>query len=205
MPGIWAVRVFGTSRLAQHTYWNQSSTTLLRASLQNPITYLWTTPATSLFDRRGHTSNCCQKERQRYYYDQHVKPLPPIASGDTVWMRLPGQSTWSAGTCTGTIGPRSYAVRMGERVFRRNRRQLIQSDKQPLQDHPLLEPTPPREESVQSGELPDQNSTTVGEQQLEASPQRELPLVSQSPSPIPPRRSDRVRRPPQWSTDYVPY
>ena len=42
-----------------------------------------------------------QKQRQQYYYNRHVKQLKPIAAGETVRMRLPGQKSWSQGVCTG--------------------------------------------------------------------------------------------------------
>ena len=56
-----------------------------------------------------------QKKRcQQRYYNQHAKPLKPIATGEIVRMRLPGQKTWSTGVCTGIVGPRSYGVQVGE-------------------------------------------------------------------------------------------
>lgn len=64
------------------------------------------------------------KERQRHYYDRQTRRLPPIRIGAPVHMRLPGEKTWSAGTCTGLAGPRSYEVQVGAGVYRRNRRHL---------------------------------------------------------------------------------
>ena len=65
-----------------------------------------------------------RKERQAFFYNKKTKPLEPIAPGETIRLRLPGQQTWSAGTCLRTSGPRSYKV---EVVYRRNRRQLIRT------------------------------------------------------------------------------
>ena len=65
------------------------------------------------------------KQRQKHYYDRQAKTLEPIAPGDIVRMRLPGQKTWSAGTCLESAGPRSYEIQVGERQYRRNRRHLI--------------------------------------------------------------------------------
>ena len=45
------------------------------------------------------------KQRQQYYYNKHTKPLQPIDKGETVCIKLPGQKTWSAGTCMGPAGP----------------------------------------------------------------------------------------------------
>ena len=72
-------------------------------------------------DAQAHSK---QRQRQKVYYDQHAKQLRPIPVGETIRVRLPGQSTWSTGTCTGLAGPRCYDVQVGERIYRRNRRQL---------------------------------------------------------------------------------
>ena len=61
-----------------------------------------------------------QKQHQKFYYDRQAKPLKPIAPGETVRLRLPGESTWSTGECKGLVGPRSYEVQVGERSYRRN-------------------------------------------------------------------------------------
>lgn len=65
------------------------------------------------------------KQRQQHYYNKQAKPLDPISVGETVRMKLPGEKTWSSGTCVATAGPRSYRVQVGQTVYRRNRRQLI--------------------------------------------------------------------------------
>ena len=44
-----------------------------------------------------------QKAKQQHYYNQHARDLSPIEAGDTVRMRLPGESTWSKGVCTCSI------------------------------------------------------------------------------------------------------
>ena len=45
-----------------------------------------------------------QKERQQYYYDQHVKPLKPLKVGDAVRVCLLKKKTWSPAICSGTVG-----------------------------------------------------------------------------------------------------
>ena len=82
------------------------------------------------------------KQRQQHYSNRHAKPLHPIKPGETVRMRLPGQKTWTAGTCTDQTGPRSYNAKIGETVYRRNRRQLIQANKPPILDIGEPEPLP---------------------------------------------------------------
>ena len=77
-----------------------------------------------------------QKRRQEFYYNRQVKPLKPIVPGDTIQMRLPGETTWTSGVCTDLVGPRSYKLRVGEKIYRRNRRQLIQADDPIMQNLP---------------------------------------------------------------------
>ena len=67
------------------------------------------------------------KQHQQHYYNLRTKPLRPLAVGDSVRMRLPGEKTWTPGMCAGLVGPRSYEVKVDDRNFVRNRRQLIKS------------------------------------------------------------------------------
>ena len=80
-----------------------------------------------------------QKRRQEFYYNRQVKPLKPIVPGDTIQMRLPGETTWTSGVCTDLVGPRSYKLRVGEKIYRRNRRQIKQADKPVMQNLPCEE------------------------------------------------------------------
>ena len=54
-----------------------------------------------------------QKAKQKHYCDRSAKDLTHISRGDTVRMRLPGESVWTPGVCTGQQGPRSYGIRVG--------------------------------------------------------------------------------------------
>ena len=65
------------------------------------------------------------KQRQQYYYNRAAaKPLKTITSGETVRMKLPGQDTWSPGTCTEKLENSSYVVKVGNAVYRRNCRHI---------------------------------------------------------------------------------
>ena len=81
------------------------------------------------------------KRRQQHFYNRHTKPLQPIVPGQSVRMQLPGNTTWTAGTCIGEAGPRSYKVQIGDSFYRRNRRQLIASDGPPSTDDPKAQPS----------------------------------------------------------------
>ena len=74
------------------------------------------------------------KERQSFYYNKNVRPLPAIDEGATVRMRLPGEKTWTPGKCTGHVGPRSYNVKIGATIYRRNRCQLVCAGEQPREE-----------------------------------------------------------------------
>lgn len=90
-----------------------------------------------------------QKQHQQQYYDVHAKPLRPLAWGDSVRMRLPGEKTWSPGVCAGLGGPWSYEVKVGDRTFVRNRHHLIISDEAVVEDGPDVE-QPARIESTET-------------------------------------------------------
>lgn len=117
------------------------------------------------------------KQRQKYLYDKQSKPLEPIAIGETVRMRLPGQDTWTPGTCIAQEGPQSYNVKTEAGTYCRNCRHLISTgEPQPLvpdsEEPPQLEQQP--EMAVLLPELPQQTM-----------------------------RPQRAAKPPAWHKDYV--
>ena len=139
-----------------------------------------------------------QKERQKYYYNQHARDLQPIAAGDSVRMRLPGQSTWTKGVCTGLQGPRSYGVKVGETEYRRNRRQIIRTKEIP---DPELTDSEPRE--VPTTKTEDQQGGMNSEYPSPPlSPPENAPTPDRPSTPV--RRSGRVRKSPEWIMNYVP-
>jgi len=118
-----------------------------------------------------------QKEKQRRYYNRNTKKLPQIRPNQSIRMRLPGEKRWSWGVCKGMVGPRSYDVLVQNRVYRRNRRHLLD----------LREPPP--YESATTDDLPvdreDSNPKLTGSEPNEtASPQPQEDL----------RRSTRIRK-----------
>ena len=84
----------------------------------------------------------------------------------------------------------SYNVKVGETVYRRNRRQLIQSKEPPIVDS--SKPEPPT------------SSTETQPQQTEQANQLPTQAFSTPDSqPVCLRRSQRVRRPPAHLKDFV--
>ena len=128
------------------------------------------------------------KQRQQYYYNTHTKPLQPIDRGETVHIKLPGQKTWSAGTCMGPVGLHSYEVKVGESVYR-----LLQSGEPPVV------------------ETPDYSETITPSPETAPQPQQLEPATQVPASPVPQaqpashdlRRSQRTHRPPARLNDYV--
>ena len=104
-------------------------------------------------------------------------------------MRLPGEKTWTAGTCTGQTGPRSYDVKIGETVYRRNRRQLIQANELPILD--IGDPEPLT------------SSTDTPPQQEQAKQPSDQAAAAPVPQPTQLRRSQRTHRPPARLNDFV--
>ena len=118
--------------------------------------------------------------------------MKPIATGDTVRLRLPGHTTWSTGLCNGLVGPRSYDIQVGERIYRHNRRQLIEANEPPM-PNPTVVDLPPS----------DQVSSDI--EQTASQQTQELP-ADQSSAPVTsqPCRSGRLTKTPKWMEDYVP-
>ena len=129
-----------------------------------------------------------RKRRQSFYYNQHARPLTPIDEGATVRMRLPGEKTWTPGTCTDQVNPRSYRVKVGGTVYIRNRRQLVCAGEDPRDETSRDDATlPPERDDVSlSDRIPETHSPPV------------VPDVMPDL-----RRSVRERKPPARLNDYV--
>ena len=80
-----------------------------------------------------------KKRRQKEYYDRHSKPLPNVSPGEMVRMRLPGQKVWTQATCLDSAGPRSFLIKSGGAVFRRNRRDVIKTGETPVASQTVVE------------------------------------------------------------------
>lgn len=149
-----------------------------------------------------------QKAKQQLYYNRSAKDLPPIPRGASIRMRLPGQTLWTPGICTGHCGPRSYKVRVDGREFRRNRRQLVHAEEQPPVEPPPIEQDVTAESGDQDAAVPTEQQVPEPPRSLESeSPpttQTHTPVSPRPPTPQPLRRSGRARRPPDWITNYAP-
>ena len=119
--------------------------------------------------------------------------IKATALGETVPMHLPGQITWSAGVCTGLVGPRSYEVKIGDSVYRRNRCQLIHANEPPRRALPIVEPQPT------------QLSTDINTPEDNPVPSTEstAPPIVEAHTNNSPCRSGRVTKIPKWMEDYV--
>ena len=126
------------------------------------------------------------KQRQQYYYNRNAKPLKTITPGETVRIRLPGQDTWSPGTCTGTLDNRSYMVKVGDTEYRRNRKHIQKTGEPPVpepQSAVVVPPTPPEDGLAKPSVPSSEPSVTDGDN-------------------TGPRRSGRIRQTPVWDKDY---
>ena len=68
-----------------------------------------------------------KQEKQKHYFDQHAKHLPPLEISDRIRVQMAGH--WKPGVVTGhEETPGSYRIETDEgREYRRNRRMLIKS------------------------------------------------------------------------------
>ncbi len=88
------------------------------------------------------------KAKQAFYYNKMAKWQPKLETGDQVRMRVPdGSGTdklWSAGEVVGKVAPRSFQIRVGETVFRRNRRHLLRQSSKLDHQHTTAEEVEPQ-------------------------------------------------------------
>ena len=129
-------------------------------------------------------------------------------------MRLPGEKVWSPAECVDFSGPRSYLVKTGDGVYRRNRRDLLSAGKTPVTDQFDSPVTP--QSSRSNAESPEANlpPPDVPESSVPSVPESVPTSVEQgrqeTPSPVPssvlptnPRRLQRERRPLKRFQDFV--
>ena len=101
---IGPVRVSCSFGLVQHTNqgpWDQSSLEVSGSSLQDIATHDWVTPSPPVPNRRGHSYTQFPETVSWHLLQPPGQPPNPIAPGEIVRMWLPGQTSWSAGVCTG--------------------------------------------------------------------------------------------------------
>ena len=109
------------------------------------------------------------KEKQKARYDTKAKELPAIKPGDWLRMKRPGENEWSPARCLKKLSNRSFRVRCGDYVYRRNRRQLrLTSEENPSDEgEEQLELTPPVVQSQAKSNTPQQPTTQPESQQPE--------------------------------------
>jgi len=147
------------------------------------------------------------KQRQKRYYDRHVKDLPALHPGDLVQLRLPGQVKWTVGICTKIAGQRSYEVKVGNTIYRRNRRQLIfvKANKQKQISSPnQIEEIPSQSDHVSPSNISDQSPEHPDTPSSIDSDLEESNTMAEDNNAMMPRRSGRTTRKPAWMADYIP-
>ena len=121
-------------------------------------------------------------------YNRAAKPLKAITPEETVHTKLPGQDSWSPGTCTGKVADRSYVVKVGNTEYRRKCRHRERTNEPPI-------PKP---------EIPEANETVPAP--LEDSQAKLFDPSNKTPSTDSNNglhRSNRTRQAPAWHKDYV--
>lgn len=143
-----------------------------------------------------------KKRQQKYYYDRHAKPLPDVSPGEIVQMKLPGQKVWTPAICLDLVGPRSFLVKCGSTVYRRNQRDIAKASETPIASQTVVPEETPLPGS--SGTVSPGHSTVhVPLTPTTPVPSAEPPSMQPSVPPPDLRRSQRVRRPPERFQDCV--
>ena len=135
-----------------------------------------------------------RKRRQKHYYDRHAKPLPNVSPGEIVRMRLPGQKVWTPATCLDSAGPRSFLVKSGSTVYRRNRPDIIKTSETPVSSQTVVPKETPLPSS--SGTVSPGHTTVHVPSTLASSvPSAEPPSFQPDVPPTDLRRSERKKTP----------
>ena len=109
--------------------------------------------------------------------------MKPIKTGETGRMRLPGQATWSIGTCKAMVGPRSYEIQVGNTTYQQNHRHLLCTN-EPFDDQSTLLDQQTEDIAVDRNNAPEVTSSSAASAHTLC-------------------RSQQHHRPPHWMEDYV--
>ena len=124
-----------------------------------------------------------RRAASRLIYNKTARPLREISSGDAIRMRLPGEVTWTAGVCVGRVGPRSYDVRVGGSIYRRNRKHIMLT-------HEIPELTPENEwfQEVRDGKHTQGGPSGPGPNQWGAAADNDITAAVMTPRPPGPNK-----------------
>ena len=149
------------------------------------------------------------KNAQIAQYNKSAHHLNPLAPGDAIRKKLPGQDTWTLGECTKKLSKRSYVVLVQGHTYRRNRRHMrVVYENLPLPDSEPWEVSanPPPLEAGSMSRTPPRAETRMPMSEL---PPSEEPVSMQDTPPPPPRvdstpvrRGTRTRKPPAYLADH---
>ena len=137
-----------------------------------------------------------KKEESRRRYNYGARPLIPLKSGNTVRIKLPGQTIWTPAVVAEEVAPRSYEVTANGSTYRRNKRDLLLTKEQsPPDDHLSMT----FDDVKLSSNVEPQETKSAAEFVL--SPRQSTETVS---DPVrSPRRSTRIRKVPERFKDYT--
>ena len=101
-----------------------------------------------------------KRQKAKFYHDRHAKQLPELEIGQEIRIQpLRKNQTWKQATCIEKLSDRSYVVKSGNEVLRRNRQFL----------RPAAELSPPEKQNTKAQEEPELT-------------QKEKPMVPKLPS-----------------------
>lgn len=147
-----------------------------------------------------------KQEKQKHYYDLHAKPLPSLAQGERIRIKMGKQ--WKPGTVEHMAEtPRSYWIKTDEGgEYRRNRKMIRKSpEKRPStklndEEHTSeLEGYPSNQEVIGGSDTEDTITPLEGSETAEVHPE-----TTEAAEPIR-TRSGRITRKPTRFKDFVRY
>ena len=152
------------------------------------------------------------QQKQKVYFDRHTKPLAPLEEGDMVRIQpfTSNKKTWSHGEVLRRSDDRSYDIKAGNQVIRRNRVHLKPTNENPLTSSvnmPVVSIPPPQQAPINVTPPRIEAMVPISTSPVAGSKETPVKASTQSHENNVPRtsRTGRQIRTPSRYTDFIMY
>uniref|UniRef100_A0A8W8N379 Uncharacterized protein n=1 Tax=Magallana gigas TaxID=29159 RepID=A0A8W8N379_MAGGI len=155
-----------------------------------------------------------KRQLSKQQYDKHTKDLPELQIGQNVRMKKhPNDKYWQFGTCTQSLGNRSYLIDLNGKSYRRNRREMRPTKEahdaertdplpyKPEDDPLMITNEPPQYESVKQPIAPEPQTAFGSSRATITSPASDNNCAVNASTKL--RGSSRIARLPSKFKDFI--
>ncbi|XP_011437820.3 retrovirus-related Pol polyprotein from transposon 297 [Magallana gigas] len=155
-----------------------------------------------------------KRQLSKQQYDKHTKDLPELQIGQNVRMKKhPNDKYWQFGTCTQSLGNRSYLIDLNGKAYRRNRREMRPTKEahdaertdplpyKPEDDPLMITNEPPQYESVKQPIAPKPQTAFGSSRETITSPTSDNNCAVNASTKL--RGSSRIARLPSKFNDFI--